>query len=162
MAFRHIYATDISYPALILHRSGFEVWSDSGRFDPASALGGASREGTSEVIGLLVDREGHTYRILEAEGALWRFPKQFARGERWASPDTLAKLICDYEPTTISVEELRRRIGSMVGAQGHFESPDGFGLPAATTRTTSVAELLTVLLHNGFHRFGVNAHSRHA
>ena len=60
MAFRHIYASDISYPALVLHRSGFEVWLDSGDFDAARALGEASREGTGELIGLLVDSQGHT------------------------------------------------------------------------------------------------------
>jgi hypothetical protein len=152
MAFRHVYATDISYPALILHRTGLGVWSDSTDFDPATALESASREGTSELIGLLVDSQGHTYRILEAEDACWRFPKQFTRGERWASPNTIAKLICDLEPTTISVEELRQRIGWMASAPGHFENPDGFGLPD-TTAATTVSELLTVLMYNGFRRF---------
>ena len=154
MAYRHIYATDISYPALIIHRTGFEVWSDSRHFDPASALGGASREETGDVIGRLVDSQGHMYRILEAEDAFWRFPKQFTRGERWASPDTLAKLICDYEPTTISVEELRQRIGWAVSASGHFEKPMGFGLPGATTYATTIAELFIALGGGRIRRFG--------
>jgi hypothetical protein len=153
MAFRHIFATDISYPALVLHRTGFEVWLDSGDFDPARALGEASREGTGELIGLLVDSQGHTYRILEAEDALWRFPKQFTHGERWVSRETLAKLICDLEPTTISVDELRQRIGWAVSAPGHFENPMGFGLPDTTTYAT-VAELLYFLGRRRFRRFG--------
>jgi hypothetical protein len=112
----------------------------------------APRKGTSEVIGLLVDTEGQTYRILEAEDAFWRFPKQLTRGEPFMSPETIAKLVCDYEPTTSSVEDLRRRIGTMVGAQGHFERPGCFGFPDTTSATT-VAEYLTYLQHKGLRRF---------
>ncbi|HEY7188368.1 MAG TPA: hypothetical protein VH436_17550 [Vicinamibacterales bacterium] len=57
MAFRHIFAADISYPAVILHRAGFEVWSDSETFDPACA------EELRQRIGLMVSAQGHFERL---------------------------------------------------------------------------------------------------
>ena len=129
MTFRRISAADVSFPVVFLTDTGIRVWQDARR------LVARPRDG------LLIDREGRSYQVVRTEDP-------FVRDDgRWG-----VTLVCDGEPSTLTVEEVCQKLTATawrVSALGHFESPEGFGIPRWSSSVGSVAELLDSLIAGG-------------
>ena len=84
--------------------------------------------------GPLVDGAARCYRVISAENPFFKDGRWLTRDER-----RLGKtLICEGEPFSTSLDELRRKIVWLVSARGHFESEAGFGLPADVDTASTV------------------------
>lgn len=152
MNLTHIRAEDLEYPVLFIQKGGFDVWSHSGSARSVVDLLQSRRQDTTDGIGLLVDCQGRSYNVVDAEDALVQNGRYLSRDERRRLTYTGITLICEGETSSVSVDEARRRIAWIVSARGHFESATGFGLPTGFSSADSVAELLQVMVTAGFRR----------
>lgn len=126
-------ADALLYPAIFFGSRHIRIWRDS---ESAGYLEGS---------GLLVDAGARCYRLIGSEDP-------FMKDGRWLSRDARRRveyrgltLLCDGESFVTSVEDLKRKIVWLVSARGHFESPEGFGLPAGLETASTVATLLNML-----------------
>jgi hypothetical protein len=134
-------ADDLLFPVIFFSQNGFVVWRDS-------------RSVIAFRSGQLVDREGRCYTVVGADDPFSETNLRATLDERrrltpdeWRRTirDQRSTLVCEGEPVSTSVHRVREKIVFLVSAQGHFESPTGFGLPPALATATTVWELLEVL-----------------
>jgi len=141
MSFTHTPAEDFAYPVLLIQKDTFEVWSQ-----PGSANNLVDRlVETNDRVGVLIDREGRSYRVVDAKKACMR-DGQYPRHLSY----TAITLVCDGQASSMSVDDVRQGIAWIISAKGHFESPTGFEFPYGFATANSVAELLQILATTRF------------
>lgn len=125
-------ADDLLYPAIFFFADGFRIWQD-----PRSVM--------CEGAGLLVDGDARCYRVIRAEDPFFKEGRLLTRDERRRLEYQGETLVCEGEPFSTSLDELRKKIVWLVSARGHFESAAGFGLPPDLDAANTVSELLEAL-----------------
>lgn len=128
-----IRADELLYPAIFFDSYHFRIWRYS---QSAGCLGRC---------GLLVDAAARCYRVIGDEHPFVKNGRWLSRDERRRVEYRGSTLLCEGKPFVMSVEELLHKIVWAVSARGHFESPEGFGLPPGLESATTVAELLDLL-----------------
>lgn len=123
---------DLLYPAIFLFKDGFRIWRNS-------------RSVRCEEAGLLVDGAMRCYRVVSAESPFIKDGRPLTRDERRRITDLSDTLVCEGEPFSMSLDELREKIVWLVSARGHFESAAGFGLGTDVETASTVSELLEVI-----------------
>lgn len=105
-------ADELEYPVLFLQQGFFTV-------SLAPPVGIASQ-------GLLVDRRGHAWKILDYD----------VRTQQFA---------CDGPSVQLTAEQVRQKVVWLVSARGHFESATGFGLSPALNYAETVEQVILTL-----------------
>lgn len=143
----HIGAEAFSYPLLFLQKDTFEIWRDPA--DVATRCWVARRGRTSVMTGLLVSREGQSYRVIGVEETSLSEANYIQGHERRVNYRGVT-FVCEGTASILSVDDLRQRIAWIVSARGHFESAEGFELPYGVASASSVSDLFDTLTRRNF------------
>jgi hypothetical protein len=133
---RHVPLRELRFPVLYLGENHFAIWRSADR-SPIRFMSASHRlaEGATSMI---VDSQGCA---LSVTGAMLVDPP----GTPKRRAGTQVVLICDEQNIQLSVHDIRTRIIWLVSARGHFESPEGFGIPSDVESARTIQDLFDVL-----------------